>query len=363
MRLFQNGGLYPAYLRRLNQLASRADGFKERRQIFLSDRFNALHFLKTVLEAEGGAFFTNGDDEILQRHWARENGMRSRPSLEDILLAQIEHHRTEVFYNLDPVRYASSFVRKLPGCVQKTVCWRAAPSGLADLTAYDAVLGNFPSILESWRRKGCRAELFFPAIDPVMSEYGNDGERPIDVLFVGSYSRHHFARAKVLEQVAALSKTRAIVYCLNSARLTALAESPIGRLLPLGRYRPPKAIVSIARPPVFGRQLYELIGKSKIVLNGAIDMAGNDRGNMRCFEAMGCGALLLSDAGNYPFGMRNEETMVTYDGAQDCLERIDRCLDRWPEPKEISDRGRSKVGELYDKERQWALFTSIVAGL
>ena len=37
---------------------------------------------------------------------------------------------------------------------------------------------------------------------------------------------------------------------------------------------------------MFGRALYELIGSSKIVLNGAIDMAGTDRGNMRCFETM-----------------------------------------------------------------------------
>jgi hypothetical protein len=167
MRLFQNSGLYPSYLERLNQLASGATRFDERRWIFLADRFGALHFLKPVLEGDDDAFFTNGDDEILQRHWARENGIPARSSLEGILLAQIEHHRTEVFYNLDPMRYPSAFVRKLPGCVRKTLCWRAAPSGNADFTAYGAVLGNFPLILDSWRNKGCRAELFFPAVDPL----------------------------------------------------------------------------------------------------------------------------------------------------------------------------------------------------
>src|ERR1700730_13344335 len=104
MRLFQNSGLYRSYLRRLNQLASGAHGFDERRQIFLADRFGALHFLQPVLNGDPDAFFTNGDDEILQRQWARENGMRADTSLEDILLAQIEQHRAEVFYNLDPVR-------------------------------------------------------------------------------------------------------------------------------------------------------------------------------------------------------------------------------------------------------------------
>ncbi|WP_275185409.1 glycosyltransferase [Bradyrhizobium sp. CSA112] len=276
------------------------------------------------------------------------------------MLAQIEHHRTEIFYNLDPVRYPSAFVGKLPGCVRKTFCWRAAPSGNADLTAYGAVLGNFPSILESWRRMGCRAELFFPALDPVMDEYGH-GDRPIDVLFVGGYSRHHTARAKVLEQVASLAGSRRIVYCLDASRLTLLAESAIGAWLPLRKHRRPDAIAGIAKPPVFGRELYELIGSSKIVLNGAIDMAGTDRGNMRCFEAMGCGALLASDAGGYPDGMQPGVTIETYDSPEQATEIISSCLQQWPESAEMAGRGRNLVSQAYSKASQWKHFADLVA--
>ena len=360
MRLFQNSGLYPSYLVRLNQLTAEASSFEARRRIFLDDRFGALHFLKPVLDGAPEAFFTNGDDEILQRHWAREQGIAGKPTLEAILLAQIEQHRTEVFYNLDPVRYPSTFVRKLPGCVRKTFCWRAAPSGNADLTAYGAVLGNFPLILESWRRMGCRAELFFPALDPIMDEYGH-GDRPIDVLFVGGYSRHHTARARVLEQVASLAGSRRIVYCLDASRLTKLAESAIGAWLPLQKHRRPDAIAKIAKPPVFGRQLYELIGSSKIVLNGAIDMAGTDRGNMRCFEAMGCGALLVSDAGGYPDGMQPGVTMESYDSPEQATEVISNCLQYWPELAEIAGRGRSWVSQAYSKASQWKHFAGLVA--
>ena len=360
MRLFQNGGLYPSYLARLDALASNASGFESRRRIFLDDGYNALHFLEPVLDGDPEAFFTNGDDVILQRLWARDNGIRAGASAEDILLAQIEHHRTEVFYNLDPVRFPSALVRKLPGCVKKTLCWRAAPSGQADLTAYGAVLGNFPSILDSWRRKGCRAELFFPAIVALMNEYGH-GERPIDVLFVGGYSRHHSARARILEKVASLAGTRQVVYCLDASRLTRLAESAFGHWLPLRKYRRPDAIAKLAKPPIFGRQFYELIGKSKIVLNGAIDMAGSDRGNMRCFEAMGCGALLVSDAGRYPPGMETETTMMTYDSAGKVAELISKCLDREEISAEMATRGRKQVSEIYSKAAQWKQFTDLVA--
>jgi hypothetical protein len=362
MRLFQNCGLMPSYVARLNALAPSGSGFDTRREVFIDDRFGALHFLKPVLENDTDAFLACGNDEVMQKQWARDNGLPAQSSLEDILLAQVEHHHTEVFYNLDPVRFPSSFIRRLPGCVRKTLCWRAAPSGQADLTAYGAVLGNFPSILESWRSKGCRAEWFAPAIDPAMDAYGR-GERPIDVLFVGGYSRHHSVRARVLERVARLADTYNIVYCLDASRLTKLAESFIGRLMPLRNHRRPQSIAKIAKSPVFGRELYELLGQSKIVLNGAIDMAGPDRGNMRCFEAVGCGALLLSDEGNYPDGMRDQDTMLAYGSEAACLEHIRRCLGNWSSAQLIAKSGRKRIGEAYSKDRQWSAFGAIVARL
>ena len=360
MRLFQNSGLYPSYLTHLNRLARDATSFAERRRIFLDDRSGALHFLKPVLDGDAAAFFTNADDEVLQQLWAREHGLPSKTSLDSILLAQIEHHKTEVFYNLDPMRYPSSFVHRLPGSVRTTLCWRAAPSGKADIAAYGAVLGNFPSILDDWRSKGCRAELFFPALDPVMLDYGK-GERPIDVLFVGGYSRHHRERAKTLEAVAALGRTRNVAFHLDASRLTLLAESALGRLLPLDKHRRPRAIAEIARPPVFGRQLYELIGQSRIVLNGAIDMAGRDRGNMRCFEAMGCGALLVSDAGNYPAGMEDGVTIRTYAAPREAADMVSRCLDDWPHHADVAAKGRAELAARYGKSRQWQDFLAIVA--
>jgi hypothetical protein len=360
MRLFQNCGVYPSYLLRLNALAPETLGFDERRRIFLEDRYGALHILQPILEGDRTAFFTNADDNILQRQWARENGIRAEASLEDILLAQIEHHQTEVFYNQDPVRYPSAFVRKLPGCVRKTLCWRAAPSGRADFSGYDLLVNNFPAILADWKNKGCRVARFSPAIDPEMSNYGH-GERPIDVLFVGGYSRHHLIRAKILERVASLAGTRRVVYGLDTSRFTRLAESPIGIFPPLRKYRRPASFANVAKPPVFGRQLYEIIGKSKIVLNGTIDMAGPDRGNMRCFEAMGCGALLVSDAGNYPEGMRADVTMATYDSADDVLKTISRHLDNWSNSERLAVQGRSEMSEIYTKSSQWAQFVDLVA--
>jgi Glycosyl transferases group 1 len=358
MRLFQNSGLYPSYLRQFDRRAAGAAGFGDRLRLFLDDRFGALHFLQPVLDGDPEAFFTNGDDSRLQNFWAQETGMPSSSTLEDILIAQIEHHRTDVLYNIDPIRFDSAFVRKLPGCVKKTLCWRAAPSGNADLSAYGAVVGNFPSILEDWRRKGCRVASFFPAVDPVMDHYGR-GDRPIDVLFVGGYSRHHSRRARILERVADLAATRNVVFCLDASRLTRLAESPLGVLPPLKKHRRPQAIAGIAKTPVFGRQLYELIGQAKIVLNGAIDMAGEDRGNMRCFEAMGCGALLVSDAGHYPEGMEPDDTIQVYSSPEQAAALIEERLVDSGRTAAMASLGRERVTRVYNKSLQWQHFVGL----
>lgn len=360
MRLFQNSGLYPTYVPRLRRLTHDCISFATQIDAFLYDRYGACHFLKPVLDRESTAFFTNGDDEQLQRLWAQEQGMPSKASLASILRAQIESHRTDVFYNLDPMRYQSDFVRSLPGCVKKAIAWRAAPSPGADFSAYDLVVCNFPSILESYRQRSWHAEFFSPAHDPEMDAYASNTERPIDVLFVGGYSRHHRQRAVILEAVASLQERLNIVFCLDRSRLTRLAESAPGYLLPLGRHRRPTNIRAVSHEPVFGRELYSMLSKAKIVLNGAVDMAGADRGNMRCFEAMGCGSLLLSDEGNYPEGMIAEYNLMTYSTPDSAIDLLRQLFNDDAQRGRMAVAGNAMIAEKYSKARQWKRFVSLV---
>ena len=360
MRLFQNSGLYPAYVPRLRRLTQDCISFASQIEAFLSDRYGACHFLKPVLDHETTAFFTNGDDEQLQRRWAQEQGMPSKVSLASILLAQIESHRTEVFYNLDPMRYQSDFVRSLPGCVKKAIAWRAAPSPGADFSAYDLVVCNFPGILEGYRQRGWYAEYFSPAHDPEMDAYAANTDRPIDVLFVGGYSRHHRQRAIVIEAVASMRERLNVVFCLDRSRLTRLAESALGYLLPLATHRRPSSIRAVSHEPVFGRELYAMISQAKIVLNGAVDMAGRDRGNMRCFEAMGCGALMVSDQGVYPEAMVGGLSMLTYTGPDEAISAISHALSDQVRRAEVATVGWSSVRQHYSKQKQWQSFEKLV---
>lgn len=363
MRLFQNSGLYPSYRPRLETLTAATKSFQERINIFLEDRFGASHFLKPVLDRSPSAFFTNADDEITQRRWAVEAGMPKKSSAEEILLSQIEAHRTEVFYNSDPMRFGSTFVRRLPGSVRCSIAWRAAPSPGADFGQYDLVVCNFPGILQEYRKAGWKAAWFAPAYDPVMTSYSDNTFRPIDVLFIGGYSRHHRRRAEVLEVVASRCKNLNIVFHLDQSRLNRLSESLVGNFLPLRKHRRPDDIRELSASPVFGLDLYAAISSAKIVLNGAVDMAGEDRGNMRCFEAMGCGALMVSDAGRYPQGMIDGETMLTYSSSHDAAAVLDAILADPNRLNVLARRGHEAIADVYSKSRQWQAFQQLVEAI
>jgi hypothetical protein len=238
------------------------------------------------------------------------------------------------------------------------VCWRAAPSGNLDLTGYDLVVCNFPSILDDWRRKGCKAEYFFPGHDPVMDTYANAGHDDLDLIFIGGFSRHQVNRSLALRAAASTPGIRARFH-LEDSRLTRLAN-----FLPfmpgLGAYRHPPEIRVICAGPLYGRDLYAALAGTRIVLNGAVDMAGPDRGNMRCFEATGCGALLLTDAGLYPDGFLDGETMVTYSSPAQIPEVIKRLVEDASWANSIARAGCAMVRDRFSKERQWAKFQELV---
>ena len=170
-------------------------------------------------------------------------------------------------------------------------------------------------------------------------------------------------RAAVLEAAAKLGSKYKIVFHLDRSRLCALAESPLGRWLPLAKHRRPPAIAAIAKQPVFGRDYYEVLSAAKIVLNGSIDMAGPDRGNMRCFETLGAGATLLSNSGNYPEGMKDGQTIAVYHSAEDAVRQICNLLENSESRVSIARAGHEMIANRYSKEAQWKRFEALVASI
>lgn len=360
MRLFQVGGTRPWYKERFEKLALGSTEFDDLVGVLHGDGFDGVHTLLPVANREPTAFYTHANDERMQRAWAREHGMAESKSLDDILLAQIEHHRPDAFYTTSTQDFDPTLPDRMPACVRAKIGFNASPSVHHDMSRYLMVC-NFPTLLENYRRMGLRTAFFAPSHDPILDQYAARQERDIDVLFVGTYSRMHKRRAPVLEAVAALRKTYSIVFAILSSRLTRLADTPLGWAGPLHQYARPRDVRAVAQGPVYGRDYYKLLSRAKIVLNGAGDIGGEDRGNMRCWEALGGRTAMVSDAGNYPDGFVDGETMRVYRTPQEAVGIIEELLQNPTERQRIADAGNTMVRTRYSKERQWADFQKLVA--
>lgn len=363
MRLFQNSRYYPSLRPKVRELTRNYLTFAAKIDAFIRFREAGCHILLPVDRQAEWAFFTNGDDAEIQHFWAREHGLNPRASLADILRAQIEEHRADVFYNVDATGWPDDFVKSLPGCVKCVIGWHALPFQNVSFAGYDLIVCNFLSVLAGLSREGYRTGYFFPAYDSEMTPFAVREDRPVDVLFVGGYTRRHKQRSAVLEAVASMADEYNVVFHLDRSRLCRLAESPIGRLLPLAEHRRPSAVRTVAIEPIFGRDYYRVLSSAKIVLNGSIDMSSSDRGNMRCFEALGSRSLLLTDEGNYPEGMSDGVTMVTYNSPEHALRQIKTLLDDPNHRSSIAQAGHGMISTHYSKEVQWKRFEALVASI
>ena len=364
MRVFQFHYCYPAYF---DYLAKRhADvsdmSFERRLALLLEHRYNAVHILEPIYRRDPELGVTVANDPLLQGKWAAEHGMTSR-DLTVILLAQIEEHRAEVVYSLDPIHWDSAFVRRLPGCVKKTICWRAAPILNADLSAYDLRVCNFPNFLNKWTAQGMRSAYFSPSHDPRMRDFANEERRPIDICFVGGYSDLHVRRNRLLEVLASLADKHRVVLALTHPQHRPLINLPLLRRIPSPFPYLPENLRRIAVPPVFGLEMYQLFGQAKVVFNGFGEIAEEYRGNMRSFEAMGCGACMLSEAGIYP---ENMVAGVHFETFRDEAEMKCKLQTSLATPAQARNMGRLAAGNLekhYSKPAQWKAFQDLVASI
>jgi hypothetical protein len=73
----------------------------------------------------------------------------------------------------------------------------------------------------------------------------------------------------------------------------------------------------------------------------------------QCFEATGCGAVLLTDAGRYPHGFV-ESSPDQISGL------IRRLLDDPVAANAVAKAGCAMVKDRYSKERQWEKFQELI---
>lgn len=372
MKVFQSIHKYPSHIPMFEKKYGVTDDmdFETLRRLVVDDGYASTYILLPALQHKAEeVFYTIWDYERLQKLWAREHGLKSS-DLTKIKLAQIEEFKPDVFYDMSAF-VDSQFIKLLgKSNLRKDVYW----NGIIEpeprtFYEYDGQFSLHRPYIELWKNRGLAAFELQPGV-PTGWQLQTESNKSIDVLFYGQYTKSFFSkRNKLIEDLLKYKLVSGydirchLDYTEQRKTLFRIPKLPWSRVRwPVPTF-PNEFIREQSLSPLYGDTLYRSIAQSKIVINAYTDDNQDYKSNMRLFEAIGLGAFLISEEGNYPDGFEPGVDFYTYRSTEGLFKQVERVLSDWPTHAEMARRTQSKITELYSKERQWDEFHSFILSL
>ena len=215
-------------------------------------------------------------------HLARVPGLRrvlhGLPHVHGVLLEQVRTMRPDVVFvqdiNLIPPALAHE-IRKNTDLLVGEIASPLPPKQF--LLSYDLIVSALPTIVETARNWGIDAEGIPLGFDERFSTISPASSRPIDAIFIGSFSRLQPQTGPLLQAVA---------QSVPGLRIYGPADSDALR---------DAGLSANYAGPAWGHEMFELLGQSKMVINRHGSIAGQYAVNMRMYETTGSGAALITE--------------------------------------------------------------------
>lgn len=285
----------------------------------------------------------------LQSRWCQDHGIKiakttapSVPDYVDIVAEQIRYYRPDVIlsgylYDLD-----SRFLRSVSDCYKIAVGQHAASLPQSDFSEYDAIISSLPNQVAYFKQHGVASYLVKLAFDARLLPRLGPAEKRYDLIFAGSISSDHKLRAESLRALGA------------SVPVDVFGTVPAEFLRPrswLGRIKAASKIT--LHPALWGMEMYETMRESRIVFNRHIDAAGPYANNLRLYEAVGSGSLLLTDwKQNMDEIFTPGRECATYRDTAECVAQAKYYLRNDAEREAIAQAGKRRLVQEHTYEHR-----------
>lgn len=322
--------------------------------------------------------------EPLQRAWVKEQrgSWSSSKWITDTAFAQLKSYDPEVLLIDDPRTFEPQWlmrVRENCPSMRLILGFSGTPSyDLDTVKAYDAILSCTKAYVDLFNKEGCKAFYLRHAFNAsVLAHLPGDRESVAGLSFVGNIIRaagYHQEREKLLKalvkhvplnlccpqseisfwsELLETAARRGIYGLMKSLKLLGVKHATcrnlpkIGRAatwttMPLRQVDP--QLKSNMKPAVYGLEMYRVLQNSAVTLNKHIDVAGEETGNCRMYEATGVGACLLTDwKANLNDFFEVDREVVAYRSAEECVEKARWLLDHPSEREAIAQAGQVRT--------------------
>ncbi|MGA8832427.1 MAG: glycosyltransferase [Desulfomonilaceae bacterium] len=339
MRIFLLTDYYQQYLKSFekqwNNVVSGL-GYKEHQELLLQDYFGSWvsyrnHFRNIGHTCE----LVIGNYLDLQYKWAREQGVKIKPSLNryhQVVLEQIEAFQPDAFIVSSSFQYYGQFMQNVRAITPNIFSWISCPFPESlDLVAISCIISSADYFVDEFRKRGKNAELLRAGFDADILQGIGSLSKDIPVSFVGGLGADtHSFRISYLERLIE-----------DGVPLKVWGYGLKRRWLPFGR----SPIEKCYQGECFGMEMFRVLARSQITLNFHIDIikGHNWVGNMRMYEGTGCGSMLITDHGENICDIfvpgREIETFSDY---EDLKRKAIHYLDHFSDAEAVAQAGQKR---------------------
>lgn len=313
---------YPDFLHSWRFRASAS--YQDQLDDLLRFEFGTGDFYSTHLRALGWECLDIiANCEPLQQKWADEHRVVGTRTYDGIVAFQLQDFKPDVVFcqNLNLVEPDWKDRYRLAG--QLSCPW----PGDTRVRPFHILFSSFPHYVSRIQAQHVQPVYLPLAFDPRMRQYESP-ERDIEIGFVGGVGKDlHWRRGTdTLEAVAQRFPDQFRWYGYGMERLD-----------------PKSALARCWRGYVWGRDVYKIYARSKIVVNRHGEVAEGFANNLRLFEATGMGALVLTeDAINLP-ELFPVGTIETYRDMDELCTKIHYYLGHFKERIAIAVDGQERT--------------------
>lgn len=201
------------------------------------------------------------------------------PHMHRLVWQQIVEMKPDVVLVQDINFLPKSLVRRIKKHVPVVIGEIASPPPPRSyFEGYDLIFSALPSLVEQVKQWGITAKFLPLAFDSARAHDSKASDRDIDVVFIGSFSRH---QSLTLPLLAAVAKQVPSLQIYGTASAQDLATYELEPFF---------------KGQAWGDDMFALLRRSKIVVNRHGDIAGDYAVNMRMYEATGSGCVLVTEA-------------------------------------------------------------------
>ena len=314
--------------------------YEDQKEAIIATMFPDSDFYSHAMKQNGW----EADDIItncttLQHQWAVENDPRLMNN-EQVLIAQIKHYKPDVIYSQGvwvitaKLRHESRYSARI----------FAAQNGLP-LDNYkspfiDVIFTTLPTNVEGYEQVGVKSHLLPLAFDPRALEFEIEPETVYPLTFIGGLSGGHTKRRELLEVVSDHFPIDCWGYGFDE-----LAK---------------KENISY-HGEAWGKDMFKILRQSYMTLNCHIDSIYPYVGNMRMFEATGCGAMLFTDDGaNLLQYFDHYKEVVIYQNPTLCVAQIENYIHKPNECLNIAKAGQRRTLREHTYKRRMSFVAEIL---